>query len=330
MNVKALTFRLALFFCSIAFCCPANELSSAELNKVRQLKITVLSTMLADGAEYGEWGFAALVEVDGHKILFDTGAHSDLVLKNSQSLKIDLGSIPDVILSHFHSDHVGGLLALRDTVLREKKPEALQRAHVGKGIFYPRLSPPSTEEDNPMIALKPAYEKTGGVFVSYDKPTELFPGVWLTGPVPRKYPEHNWSGDEKLKSPDGLVVEDNLPEDMAMIFNTDRGLVVLTGCGHAGVVNIVDYARSFVRAAPVYALIGGIHLFSAKDEVLKWTAEKLKGFEVKSFLGAHCTGIETVYRFRRDLDLDRAHAVVGAVGASFSLDGGIDPRNIAR
>jgi 7,8-dihydropterin-6-yl-methyl-4-(beta-D-ribofuranosyl)aminobenzene 5'-phosphate synthase len=107
-------------------------------------------------------------------------------------------------------------------------------------------------------------------------------------------------------------------------------LVVLTGCGHAGVVNIIDYARSIIRPARVHALIGGIHLFSAKDETLAWTAEKLRGFGVDNFIGAHCTGIETVYRFRQDLGLDRAHAVVGAVGASFELGRGIDPRHLAK
>ena len=115
-----------------------------------------------------------------------------------------------------------------------------------------------------------------------------------------------------------------------MIFDTDEGLVVLTGCGHAGVINIIDYARSFVRPARIRALIGGIHLFAADDKVLAWTAEKLRGFGVDNFIGAHCTGIETVYRFRHDLGLDRSHAVVGAVGASFELRKGIDPRYIAQ
>ncbi len=295
---------------------------------VRALKITILSTMLADGPELGEWGFAALVEVDGHRILFDTGAHSDVVLKNSRSLDVDLSTVPEVILSHSHWDHVGGFMTLRESVLA-KTPGALGRTHVGEGIFYPRVSAFPNVEDNQMIRLKADYEKTGGVFVVHEKPVQLYPGVWLTGPVPRKYPEHNWSGSGKVTTPAG-VVEDNLPEDMSLVFDTAQGLVVLTGCGHAGVINIIDYARSFIRPAHVHALIGGIHLFSAKEETLKWTAGMLKTFGVDNIIGAHCTGIETVYRFRQDLGLDRAHAVVGAVGAKFELGKGIDPRNIAR
>jgi len=295
---------------------------------VKALKITILSTMLADGQELGEWGFAALVEVDGHRILFDTGAHTDVVLKNVRSLGVDLTTVPEVILSHNHWDHVGGFMTLRESVLA-KTPGALARTHVGQGIFYPRVSIRPDVEDNQMLRIKADYEKTGGIFVEHAQPVQLYPGVWLTGPVPRKYPERNWSGSGQVVTPAGTV-EDNLPEDMALVFDTGDGLVVLTGCGHAGVINIIDYALTFIRPARVHALIGGIHLFNAKEETLAWTVGKLNEFGVDNFIGAHCTGIETVYRFRHDLGLDRAHAVVGAVGATFELGKGVDPGHIAR
>ena len=125
-------------------------------------------------------------------------------------------------------------------------------------------------------------------------------------------------------------MEDNLPEDMSLVFDTDAGLVVLTGCGHAGVINIIDYARTFIRRARIHALIGGLHLFNASEESLRWTADRLREFGVDNFLGAHCTGIETVYRYRQDLGLDRAHAVVAAVGSSFELGKGLAPGLIAR
>lgn len=306
----------------------AADLNSVASERVHRLKITLLSTMLADGDELGEWGFSALVEVDGRRILFDTGAHRDVVLKNARSLGIDLTTIPDVILSHSHSDHVGGLITLRQSVLAEK-PEALARTHVGQGMFYSRWSILPGIEENPMIAIKAEYEKLGGVFISHDKPEQLYPGVWLTGPVPRKHLERNWSGTGKVITSAGTV-EDNLPEDMAMVFDTDAGLVVLFGCGHAGVINTLEYAQAIVRPARIHALIGGIHLFAANEKTLAWTSEKLGAFGVDNFIGAHCTGIEPVYRFRQDLSLDRKHAVVGAVGATFELSKGIDPKVIAQ
>jgi 7,8-dihydropterin-6-yl-methyl-4-(beta-D-ribofuranosyl)aminobenzene 5'-phosphate synthase len=296
--------------------------------RVQSLKITILSTMLADGDELGEWGFAALVEADGHRILFDTGAHTDVVLKNAQTLGINLTTVPEAVLSHNHSDHVGGLLTLRQSV-RVKAPSALSRVHVAEGIFYRRTSFNPGIDDNPALLLKPEYERSGGVFIVHDKPAQIYPGVWLTGPVPRKYPERNWSGSGRVLTPRGWV-EDNVPEDQALVFDTDRGLVVLVGCAHAGIVNTLEYAREIVRPARFYAVVGGIHLFAASDETLDWTARKLAGFGVDYFLGAHCTGIEPVLRFRSTLGLDRRHCVVAAVGSSFEVGKGIDPRNIAR
>ena len=102
---------------------------AADGGRVQALKITVLSTMLADGDELGEWGFAALVEADGHRILFDTGAKTDVVLRNARSLGVDLSTVPDVILSHSHWDHTGGFMTLRKSVM-EKTPAALARTHI--------------------------------------------------------------------------------------------------------------------------------------------------------------------------------------------------------
>lgn len=303
--------------------------ATASAAQVKSLKITVLSTMLAEGEELGEWGFAALVEADGRKILFDTGAKTDVVLRNTQTLKLDLAEVQDVVLSHWHSDHVGGFITLRKHAAL-KAPTSLARTHVGAGIFLPRFGGPPHVNINPMSWLSGEYEATGGKFVEHAKPVELFPGVWLTGPVPRKHPERNWSGRAQVQGADGKRVEDTIADDMALVIDTPSGLVVVTGCGHAGVVNIIEHARTVVRAAKIHALIGGIHLFNAKEESLAWTTGKLHEFGVEHFIGAHCTGIETVYRFRKDLDLPRARSVVGAVGQTFVLGQGIDPLEIAK
>ncbi len=295
---------------------------------VQSLKVTVLSTMLADGEELGEWGFAALVEVDGHRLLFDTGAKTDVVLKNVESLKLDLSDVPDLILSHWHWDHVGGFMTLRNAA-RAKQATALARTHVAEGFFDSRIGTPPGVELNQMIRLRPDYEATGGTFRIHGKPVELFPGVWLTGPVPRKYPERNWSGNVQVRTATG-VREDTLNDDMALVVDTAQGLVVVTGCGHAGVINILEQARTVVRPARVHALIGGLHLFRASEPTLTWTAGKLREFGLENLIGAHCTGVETVYRLRADAGLDRAHAVVGAVGQVFQLGQGIDARVIAK
>ncbi len=293
--------------------------------KVQNLKITILSTMLSDEA-IGEWGFSALVEADGHRILVDTGAKPDTVLLNARELNLDLSDVREVILTHNHDDHVGGLLTLRRELMK-KNPAALSIAHVAKGIFYSR--PLDGKEDNVMIELRKQYEATGGKFVEHDSTAELFPGAWLTGPVPRPYPERNWSAQGKVQTPAGLV-EDNIPEDQSLLLNTDKGLIIVSGCGHAGVVNTMTFAEKEFPSIPVYALIGGFHLFAATDAQLDWTAEKMKDFGVSYLIGAHCTGIEAVYRIRQKLNLPRQSAVVGAVGATFVLGEGIHPGRIAQ
>ena len=279
--------------------------------------------MLADDG-IGEWGFSALVEADGHKFLFDTGAHPNTVLENAKELKIDLSDVQDVILSHFHDDHTTGLMTLRREFAR-KNPAALSRVHVAKGIFLERRG----KDTNPMIAVKKEFEATGGKFIEHDKVDEIYPGVWLTGPVPRIYPEKNYAAGIEVKE-DGKWVEDNVPDDQSLVFNTDRGLVLLAGCGHSGVINTLTYARKEIRSAPVDAAIGGFHLYNASDATLDWTADKLKEFQTAQLMGAHCTGIESVYYLRHKMGLNRHNCVVGTVGATFDLKDGIKTGPIAR
>jgi 7,8-dihydropterin-6-yl-methyl-4-(beta-D-ribofuranosyl)aminobenzene 5'-phosphate synthase len=287
---------------------------------VQSLKVTILTTMLSDGRGIGEWGFAALVEADGRRILFDTGGRPDTIVINARELGIDLKGIADVILSHNHRDHTTGLFTLR---------EQLRGAHIhaAKGIFYSR--PRENGEGNLLVANRARLE--GLRFVEHDKPVELAPGVWLTGPVPRPYPERNFSigSAGRVVTPEGAV-EDTVPEDSSLVFDTGQGLVVLSGCGHAGLANTLEYARTVVRKAPIHAALGGWHLFQLNDERLEWTAGKMREYGVQHFLGAHCTAVEAVYRIRQLNRMPRERCVVGAVGATFDLERGISPGLIAR
>lgn len=296
---------------------------------VTTLKITVLSTMLADYKQLlGEWGYSALVEIDGRKVLFDTGTHPDVVLGNARSQKIDLSDVEVVVLSHNHWDHVGGLLTLRQKLMA-RNPRAMATAHVGAGIFRPRIAKDGSDQSG-LRDIRARYEASGGRFVEHAGPFELQPGVWLTGPTPRPNDERNWAPGLALADAGGKPgPEDNVPEDSALVFDTPKGLVLLTGCGHAGIVNIAEYAREIVRPAPIEALVGGLHLFNASNDRVAWTARKLKAIGVRHLLAGHCTGIEATYALRRELDLNRQTAVVSAVGSSYELGRGISAGQIA-
>ena len=299
--------------------------------RVKDLKITILSTMMTQ-VGVGEWGFSALVEADDHRILFDTGLRPDTVLLNASSMRIDLSNVEEVVLSHNHGDHTGGLVHLRRKLASENE-RAMRIAHVAPGIFWER---PGSNPEWSIVPKKEGFEAEGGKFVEHDKATEIHPGIWLTGPVPRKHPERNygfWVGDEhrvgKVSTPDE-VIDDNVPESMSMVINTDKGLVVISGCGHAGLVNTLEHATDVTGADSIHAVIGGFHLLQASDAHLEWTGKKLVDLGVENLVGAHCTGLEPVYRFRELVNLDRTTAVVGATGASFTLEDGIEALSLAR
>jgi 7,8-dihydropterin-6-yl-methyl-4-(beta-D-ribofuranosyl)aminobenzene 5'-phosphate synthase len=295
----------------------ANIHLSAQL--VHKLRITILSTMLTDTGGKGEWGFSALVEADGHKMLFDSGTDSLLVLNNAKRLGIDLSDVPVLILSHSHDDHTGGWHVLRKA-FRGANPSAYATTYVGEGFFLNRYNRDhsfaySRKEDSS------TYIAEGGQIKVFGRFTQIYPGVYLTGPVPRKYPERNWSKADFLNTSQGLV-EDSIPEDMSLVVATDKGLVLLSGCGHSGIINTLSYVQQNLPGK-LYAADGGFHLFNADEKQLDFTANYLKGAGMQYFIGAHCTGINVVYDMRTRCGLDKYHCIVGSVGSYFDLATGI-------
>jgi 7,8-dihydropterin-6-yl-methyl-4-(beta-D-ribofuranosyl)aminobenzene 5'-phosphate synthase len=324
--------KIAVFLTAAVFLLAPLSLRGDESPVVSDLRITVLSTMLTEFRGVGEWGFAALVEADGQTVLFDTGARPDTVLKNARELGIDLSAVDTVILSHNHWDHTGGLVTLRRE-LKTRNAAAMQRTHVGKGIFLTRVLDPDALKSLPPMPrelvvkatdVRDGYESLGGSFVIHDKPHELHPGMWITGPIPRVHPEKNWTRFMRIQQADSLV-EDTIPEDQALVLETSQGVVIVAGCGHAGIVNTMEHARSITGGKPIHAILGGFHLLSATDQHLEWTGTKMRDFGVDHLVGAHCTGINAVTGLRDAGKLDRSTAVVGTVGSTFTLGEGIRP-----
>ena len=120
--------------------------SFGQNTKIKDFKITILSTMLSD-SYIGEWGFSAIIEADGQRILFDTGSRENTVFSNAKELNINLDNIENVFLSHNHKDHTGGLINLK-----LNHPTSFSNAHVGEGIFYSR--PNSTANEHYILNNK--------------------------------------------------------------------------------------------------------------------------------------------------------------------------------
>ena len=307
---------------------PLASIEAGVLRAAEEVTVTILSSNLADGATVGEWGLSALVEVDGRCVLFDAGRYPDTVLRNAAVLDVDLSCVTDVVLSHFHFDHNTGLLPLlRD--LRAKSPESMQRVHVAEGFFLRRQLPRDGDyvDWNQMIAVRDTLDAAGVEIIEHRGPSEILPSVWVTGPIERPHDEQRYGAARMLL--DGEWVQDDVPESQGLTIVTRDGHIVLLGCGHSGVVNALEHVQATIDDAPIHALMGGLHLFNASDEMLGWTADRLREIGVEHLMAGHCTGVEPLFRLRIGLNLSRETAVVGAVGSRFVLGEGIRATNIA-
>ncbi len=281
--------------------------------KIENFKITILSTMLSD-THIGEWGFSAIIEADGQRILFDTGSRENTVIRNAKELNINLGGIKNVFLSHNHKDHTGGLMTLR-----KSHPNSFSNAHIGEGIFY--LRPNSKGKPHYILHNKKKLEASGINFITHKKASQIMKGLWTTGQIPREHDEKNWSQLGKVIDRNGNKIEDIIPEDQSLFFDTKRGIVVISGCGHAGLVNTLEHIKQIIPNRPIYKIVGGFHLLKLTKKKLEWTANKMKEAGVQYFVGAHCTGINSTYSIRKNMGLSSEKALVGSVGTYITKDG---------
>ena len=178
-------------------------------------------------------------------------------------------------------------------------------------------------------SLRARLEAAGVEILIYSEPTEIMPSIWVTGPIKRTHEEKTYPTHIRMKV-DGEWVEDYVPESQGLTIVTSDGPIVLLGCGHSGSVNLLEQVQRTIQDEPIQALMGGMHLFSANDETLDWTANKLTDIGIQHLMAGHCTGVEPLMRLRQGLNLDRKTAVVGAVGSRFVLGEGIHPTAIAQ
>ena len=130
---------------------------------------------------------------------------------------------------------------------------------------------------------------------------------------------------------DGKKIEDNIPEDQSLVINTKKGLVLISGCGHAGIVNTLEHASEiFQNKSNITTAIGGFHLFNKSPKDISWTAKHMRKHKISNFLGAHCTGIDAVYQIRKENRMSRDNCSVAAVGSYYDLKDGLFPGLISK
>jgi len=240
----------------------------------------------------GEHGFAAYVETERGNFLFDTD-RGDGLIPNLLRFDRDPLSIQKIILSHGHHDHTGGLasiLELLDGVEIMAHPDLFS-------IRY-RISPRDGKEVRRFVGLKfqRAYlESLGGRFTLEKNFREVTREMFLTGEVPRKNSFEK--GDPNLFAEiEGKLVPDPLLDDQSVMIESPKGLVLLLGCAHAGMINILEHAIAKTGQERVFAIIGGTHLDFASPPQVEETIAVLKKFKVEHIGVCHCTGLKAASR----------------------------------
>jgi 7,8-dihydropterin-6-yl-methyl-4-(beta-D-ribofuranosyl)aminobenzene 5'-phosphate synthase len=249
-----------------------------------QIIILVDNTVAASGIR-GEHGLAFWMETAGRRLLFDTG--QGLVLKdNALALRLDLGSTDTVVLSHGHYDHTGGLTSVI------KQATGVVRVYMHPDALLPKYhSKAGVMRDIGISATtRGALSASHCRLTTSREPSEVVPGVWTTGEIPRQHHEESMS-DVFFSDPDGRAV-DPLKDDQALFVETEKGTVVLLGCAHAGLINTLDHVLRLTDGRPIRAILGGMHLGSASDERLAWTIAALRKFGVSLLAPMHCTGMK--------------------------------------
>ncbi len=252
-----------------------------------EFKITVLceNTVPTPGL-LGEHGFAAFVETPGGNILFDTGQGFSLV-QNSLRLQKDLRTVSKLVLSHGHFDHTGGMIAF----LGVHGPcEVVAHPDVLGERF--RWMPVGPEEKPVSIGIpwREAYLTTRGARFNWQTEfTEIMENVFVSGEVPRTTPFE--SGDPKfVVRKNGDWTPDPFLDDYSMVLRTPKGLVVILGCAHAGLINILNHAIARTGVEKIYAILGGTHLGFSPRSQLDETIPVLKQYRVEILATSHCTG----------------------------------------
>jgi 7,8-dihydropterin-6-yl-methyl-4-(beta-D-ribofuranosyl)aminobenzene 5'-phosphate synthase len=273
-------------------------------------RITVLcGNLVGRRVGSGEHGFAAFIESEGGSYLFDTGS-GHTVVENSLALHRNLRSVKKIFLSHGHFDHTGGL------------PEVLRLTgkvgvHAHPHVFLDRYSLVKEDEKETKrfvgIPYKTGYlESLGADFILNRDFVEVEKGMYLTGEVPRntsfEKPDPRLFADV-----DGKSTQDVFLDDQSLVLDTEKGLVLILGCAHSGMVNIIDHVIHKTGRQTFHAIIGGTHLDFLTPEQLEQSITSLHKMEIEKIGVSHCTGMKAAFRFHQEFGDRFFYGYVGSV-----------------
>jgi len=226
---------------------------------------------------FNEHGLSFFIEADNKRILFDTG-QSDIFLRNAEILHLNLDHIDNIVLSHSHYDHTGGLKYIynKDVIIHKHffKPKYKVKDHMYKyiGINY----------------QKEIYEKENNLkFIEFNGTFDISNNITAIGNFKSEFKEDYFFIKQRKD-----YLKDSFKDEIILIIKTIYGLVIITGCAHSGIINIINKALKLTNDKIIFGLLGGFHLSKLSNEENEQIASLINSYNIENIGISHCTGCE--------------------------------------
>jgi 7,8-dihydropterin-6-yl-methyl-4-(beta-D-ribofuranosyl)aminobenzene 5'-phosphate synthase len=299
------------------------------------LKSTDTVKRYTDEPLLAEHGFSALINLKdaGVRILWDAGISQIAFAENVKRMEIDLTRVDKIALSHGHGDHYAAMTDVIKEVAgwpgfqewdKDVTAEEIDNwiaSHKVPLIVHPAAFRErwGIDEDGkkygPGIVPRTEWEAAGADLILSEGPYELGPGCWTTGAVPRQSFETAGTPESRAYRQGGEFIRDYLDDDQSIVINIkDKGLVVVSGCAHSGIVNTLTFAQEISGVDKVWAVIGGFHLGGAKVEEIQHTVDVVKELGPTIVVPSHCTGFKAISQFSIQMPDE---FVLGTVGTTY-------------
>jgi 7,8-dihydropterin-6-yl-methyl-4-(beta-D-ribofuranosyl)aminobenzene 5'-phosphate synthase len=249
-----------------------------------------------------EHGLSLLIDIcndsEQHVVLMDFGGSRVGVPYNLEILEIDVNEIEAFVISHGHHDHIGAVFEILSSLKNKPRPVVVHP----DAFLQTRFHKFPDGRRVPIPGLKESIiEETGNQMILAKSPTLLAGDYALaTGQIPM-INDFEKGVPTAFYEKDGKEYKDRISDDMAVVLDVvDKGLVVITGCGHAGVINTMRYAKEITGAEKIYGVMGGFHLIGNMGEaVIERTIEEIKKFDPEIIVPSHCTGLKAIQKFEK-------------------------------
>jgi 7,8-dihydropterin-6-yl-methyl-4-(beta-D-ribofuranosyl)aminobenzene 5'-phosphate synthase len=257
------------------------------------VKVIAEDSVGYDTPYLGQHGISLLLSAEHangvYHVLVDVAQDAAALLENFKRMDISLSCVDAVVLTHCHYDHTQGVAKIIRKIGKKDLPiiahPDLFRNHF---ISDPFLRPIGVMDGD----RKSDIEAAGGSLYLTGDPLNILPGLMTTGEIPR-ITEFEEVGMSLYRIENGKVKKDTMIDDLSVVANVEgKGLIVVTGCSHAGIVNIAHHAMKLNADEKIYAIIGGFHLIEASEQRIQKTALELKKIGPKYVYAGHCTGFK--------------------------------------